>query len=174
LAVVSFLDPIFLPVAPEIYLVVLMLARPGLWRQFLPVAIVFSVLGAGAGYFIGGFLFHQFGLPVLEFYHLEKVFMDAQMLVRGHVFWGMIIVAFTPIPEKVAVLAAGFLGVHFVPFILGFFVGRSVRLSVVVFLTERYGEQILELLRKYFWYFLIVAVILAAVYATLHWHLLPL
>jgi membrane protein YqaA with SNARE-associated domain len=174
LALVSFIDPIFFPVAPEIYLVALMLARPGLWRQYLPVSILFSVFGASVGYVIGGFLFHTFGLPILQFYHLEKVFLDAQHLVHGHVFWGMIVIAFSPIPEKVAVLAAGFLGVHFIPFILGFFVGRGVRLALVVYFTQAYGEGIIRFLSRYFKYFLLLCVILGVLYATLHWHLLPI
>lgn len=174
LAVAAGLDPIFSPLAPEIYLVALMLAHPARWRSYLSVSIVSSTVGAAAGYVVGAFLFHQFGLPLLQFYHLQGAFNQARHLIMGHVFVAMVLAAFSPIPEKVVVLAGGLLGVHFTPFILGFFVGRSIRLAVITYLTQRFGKHILDFLHRYFLAFTLLLLAVLIYYGIVHFHILPL
>ena len=150
LAAVSFADAIFFPIAPEVFLVALMLAHPKRWKEYLLVALSSSVLGAAIAYEIAQLLFAQFGMPILQFYHLEPAFMQAQHFIRGHVFLTMAIGNFSPIPDKALIYAAGFLGVHFIPFITGYFVGRGLRMSLAVYLAKRYGERTMELVRRYF------------------------
>ena len=174
LAVCAVTDPIFFPIAPEIYLAALMLAHPKRWRTYLGITSVFSIIGAAVGYYIGAFLFHQFGVPLLQFYHLEHAFRLAQHILLVHVFVGMILVAFQLVPEKVFVLAAGFLGAPFLPFILGFAIGRVVRLSLTVYLTHRFGMRVLRVIKEYFLGFTILLLVILAYYGIVHWHLLPL
>lgn len=150
LALVSFSDAIFFPIAPEVFLVALMVAHPKRWKEYLLVALPSSVIGAGIAYWIAGALFAQFGQPILAFYHLEPAFTTAQHFIRGHVFLTMALGNFSPIPDKALVYAAGFLGAHFLPFIAGYFVGRGLRMSVAVYLADRYGEQTLALVNRYF------------------------
>lgn len=168
LGLVSFADAIFFPIAPEIFLVALMLAHPARWKQYLPVAILSSAAGASVGYLIARVLFHQFGEPILQFYHLESAFLYARHLIMGHVFWAMAVASFTPIPDKVFIYAGGFLGVHFLPFMSGYFLGRGVRMALVTYLTGRFGKHILDLINRYL---LIVGVALLAlgiIYIVLH------
>lgn len=150
LAVVSFADAIFFPIAPEIFLVALMLAHPKRWKEYLLVAIPSSVIGAAVAYWIAGALFAQFGQPLLAFYHLEPAFQTAQHFIRGHVFITMTLGNFSPIPDKALVYAAGFLGANFIPFITGYFVGRGLRMGLAVYLAHRYGEQTLAIVNRYF------------------------
>jgi membrane protein YqaA with SNARE-associated domain len=164
LAVCALADPIFFPIAPELYVTALMLAHPTRWRTYLVFAITFSTIGAGIGYVVGAFLFHQFGMPLLQFYHLGGAFVRAQHLLAGHAFVGMIVVAFQLIPEKVFVLAGGFLGLPFIPFILGFAVGRMIRLVITIYLTHRYGTQVLSVVKKYFFWFTILFLVILAYY----------
>jgi membrane protein YqaA with SNARE-associated domain len=173
LGVCAITDPIFFPIAPEIYLAALMIAHPTRWKFYLVVATVCSFIGAGIGYFVGAFLFHQFGMPLLHFYHLDGAFREAQHILGQHVFIGMILVAFQLIPEKVFVLAGGFLGAPFLPFMAGFFIGRVIRLSVTVYLTHRFGAQILTIIQKYFLFFTVLLLAILAYYGIVHWHLLP-
>ena len=174
LGVCAVTDPIFFPIAPEIYLAALILAHPTRWRVYLAVAATFSVIGAMLGYIVGAFLFHQFGEPLLSFYHLEGAFRTAQHILAAHVFVGMILVAFQLIPEKVFVLASGFLGAPFFPFLAGFFIGRFIRLALTVYLTHRFGPQIVTVIKKYFLFFTVLLGAIVAYYATVHFHLLPL
>ena len=173
LAVIAFTDTIISPLAPEIFLVALMLAHPKRWREYLPVSIAFSTLGAIVGFFLASFLFTQFGDPILNFYGLERGFNTARHLLVGHVFLMMALASFTPLPDKVFIYAAGFLGVHFWPFILGFFFGRSIRMALVCYLTERFGKHILDIIDRYVVWFFGVVLALLAIYGIVHWHLLP-
>lgn len=172
LAAVSFADAIFFPIAPEIFLVALMLANPPRWKLYLPIALASSVLGAAVAYFIAHAVFHQFVEPVLAFYGAQSTFMYVQRVIHGHVFLTMMLGNFAPIPDKALIYAGGFLGVKFVPFILGYFVGRGVRMSVATYLAGRYGTYALTILRRYFAVVAVVLVVLGTIYAMVHWHLL--
>lgn len=171
LSAVAFADAIFFPVAPEVFLVALTLAHKERAKAYLAVAAVSSAVGAVVGYFVANFLFHQFGEPILAFYHLEPAFRTARHLIAGHVFWAMALASFTPLPDKVFIYAGGFLGVHLVPFITGFIAGRWIRMAIFVYLTEKYGEQVLVLMKRYLLWCSLALVAAGAVYATLHWHL---
>lgn len=172
LGLVAYTDAIFFPVAPEVFLVALTLAHKERARTYLAVAACFSALGAATGYFVATFLFHQFGEPILVFYHLETAFRTARHFIAGHVFLTMAVASFTPIPDKVFIYAGGFLGVHFVPFITGYVLGRTARMAIFVYLTERYGMHALDIIKRYFTYFAVLLVTLAIIYSMVHWHLL--
>lgn len=176
LAVFAVLDPIFFPIPPEVYLAALMLAHPVRWRRYLLVCIIFSVIGAALGYLVGALVFEQFGMPLLQFYHLEPAFREARHILMGHVLIGMVLVAFSLIPEKVVVLAAGFLGVFFPPFIVGFFIGRALRLIIIAYLVHRFGTQMLDVIKRYFLAFTILLLLIVAYYGIVHFHIriLPL
>lgn len=174
LAVCALTDPIFFPIPPEAYLAALILAHPARFKMYLAVSITFSVIGAALGYMVGAVLFHQFGLPLLHFYHLESAFAQAQDLIRGGVFLGMILVAFQLIPEKVFVLAAGFLGAPFLPFLAGFFVGRAIRLGVIAYLVKRFGTNVLLLIKRYLLVATVLLLLVVAYYVIVRFHPLPL
>jgi membrane protein YqaA with SNARE-associated domain len=171
LALVAFTDALFFPVAPELFLVALVLAHKERARVYLAVAATCSAIGAATGYFVAAFLFHQFGEPILAFYHLEAAFDTARHFIAGHVFWTMAVASFTPIPDKVFIYAGGFLGVHFVPFFTGYVLGRTARMALFVYLTERYGTRVLDLFKRYTLWFSIILVALGTIYAMVHWHL---
>jgi membrane protein YqaA with SNARE-associated domain len=168
LGVCAVSDPIFFPIPPEAYLAALILAHPKRFNLYLAIAAGFSLLGAALGYLVGALLFHQFGMPLLHVYHLEGAFAQAQELIRGGVFLGMILVAFQLIPEKVFVLAAGFLGAPFLPFLAGFFVGRAVRLALIAYLTRRFGSDVLLLIKRYFLASTILLLLIVAYYISRH------
>src|SRR4051812_8698575 len=86
LGLVAFADAVFSPLVPEVFVAALMLAHPNRWKQYLSVSILSTTAGAAVGYFIAGFLFHQFGEPILALYGLQKAFFTARHLIMGHVF----------------------------------------------------------------------------------------
>ena len=174
LAVVAYTDAVASPLVPEAFIAVLMLARPDKWKQYLATSIVFTTLGATTGYFIGLFLFHTFGLPLLAFYHLLPAFEAAQHLIRGHVFIALALASFTPIPDKVFIYSSGFLGVHFLPFIAGYMLGRGARMTIVAYVVGTYGKGVIEVINRYFLYVALAVVLLFGYYAVVHWHVLPM
>ncbi len=174
LGLIAYTDALFFPVAPEVFLVALVIAHKERSRVYLAVAALCSALGAASAYFVAAFLFHQFGEPILAFYHLEAAFTTARHFIAGHVFWAMTVASFTPIPDKVFIYAAGFLGAHFVPFFAGYVLGRTVRMALFVYLAERYGQGALDLIKKYIVWFSVVLVALGIMYGMVRLHLFGL
>ncbi len=171
LGIVAFTDAVLSPLVPEVFLAALMLVHPNRWKQYLSVSIISTAAGAAVGYLIAGFLFKQFGEPILALYGLQPAFMAAKHLIIGHVFLTMLVASFTPIPDKVFIYAGGFLGVHFFPFISGYVLGRGLRMAIVAYLAGRYGKQALDILNRYLLWAGGVLVILAIIYAIVHLHL---
>ena len=170
LGVCAFLDPIFFPIAPELYLGVLILAHKDRWRHYLWVTVLFSILGAAAGYFVGALFFEQFGGFIINFFNLSAAFAAAQAQLNQHVLATMLVVPFTIVPEKVFVLAAGFLQAPFWLFMLGFALGRAARIGIIVYLMHRFGSTILEVVGRYFLAFTALLVIVGTIYAMVRWY----
>lgn len=171
LGLIAYTDALFFPVAPELFLVALVIAHKERARIYLVVAAGASALGAASCYVLASFLFHQFGEPILAFYGLQGAFETARHLIGAHVFWAMAVASFTPIPDKVFIYAAGFLGAHFLPFFIGYVLGRTARMALFVYLTERYGAQVLDLMKRYILWTGVLLFVLLVAYAIVHWHL---
>ena len=172
LALIAFLDTIFLPIAPEFFLAALVLAHPKRWKTYLAVSIVSSVSGAAVGYTIARFLFGRFGPAILHTLRLESAFGYARATIHGHVFWAMSGASFLPVPDKALIYAAGFLSVRFFPFIAGYFFGRGVRMALVTYLAGKYGKRVVDFAGRFTLWVGIVLMTAAVLYATVHWHLL--
>jgi membrane protein YqaA with SNARE-associated domain len=173
LVLVSFCEPIFLPIVPESVMAAMILAGRERWKRYVAITTVASVLGGIAGYGVGLFLFHQFGEPVLASYGLHHWFRVVARLLQGNVFLLMFLLMFSPLPDKAFVILAGFFHVSFPEYAAGFFLGRLMRFGIVGFLVQRFGEHVLGVVREYFEWFA-VAVIAVLFYAALHFfHVLP-
>lgn len=166
LCVLAFLEPFVSPIVPETLLVAMLIAGSARWRYFAAITSLASIAGGATGYIIGFYLFHTVGQGLLSLYGLEGAFAEAARVMSIHAFSSMFWVSFTPIPDKVFVLAAGFLAIPFLPYILGYICGRTLRFFVVAYLVQRYGERVLALLNRYFFLLaLVAAVLIAAVIA---------
>lgn len=174
LAVVAYTDAVISPLVPEAFLAALMLARPDRWKQYLLVAIASTTAGAATGYFIATFLFHSFGEPLLHLYGLGGAFVAAQHVIRGHVFLALALASFTPIPDKVFIYASGFLGVHFVPFIAGYMLGRGARMAIVAYVVGKYGKGVIAIINRYFLYVALAVALLFGYYIIVRLHLFGL
>jgi len=169
LGTIAFFDTIFLPVAPELFMVALMLAHPKRWKAYLAVGLVMSTLGAVVAYGIAYFLFDQFGRILIHTYHLRHTFVAAQHMFGAHVFETMLTTSFTPIPDKVFIYAAGFLKVNFFLFLAGHIIGRGARMALLLYCTGRYGKHIIDLIDKYLLWFGIFLVGVVSAYVAWQW-----
>lgn len=169
LGLIAFFDTIFLPIAPEIFMVALMLAHPKRWKAYLAVGLLASTAGAVVGYSIAFFLFTQLGPLLLRTEAVQHAFLAAQQLFGSHVFVTMLTTSFTPIPDKLFIYAAGFLQVSFWLFIAGHVVGRGARMAALVYLTGKYGKHVVDIVDRYFLWFGVAVVALAGAYALLRW-----
>jgi membrane protein YqaA with SNARE-associated domain len=170
LLLITFLEPIISPIVPETLLVAILLAGSQRWKFYAAITAITSIAGGVAGYFIGAFLFELIGAWLVSIQGLEAVFTHAQTLMQQHVFVTMIIASFTPLPDKAFVLAGGFLGASFLPYILGYALGRTVRIFVVAYLTKRYGSAIIATINRYFMLFALVAVALFLIIVFRYFH----
>ncbi len=150
LSLLSFLEPIVSPIVPETLMVAMLLSRPEHWKRYALITAFFSFLGGVCGFWLGWFLFTGIGDWVLSFYGLEAWFARAQELFAGNVFVVMLLITFTPIPDKVFVLMAGFLRVPFLQYAAGFLAGRTLRFFIVAYVTHRFGGKVIELVNRYF------------------------
>lgn len=150
LVALSFFEPIVSPIVPETLLVAILIAHPERWIRYALVTALASIAGGVAGYFIGLFFFDTIGSQLVALYGLEQMFQEAKRLMAAHIFITMFLVSFSPLPDKVFVLAAGFLAVSFPLYFLGYAIGRTIRFFLVAYLVQRFGIGIIHTVNRYF------------------------
>ena len=134
LAGLSFIEAFIFPVAPEIMLAPMTLAKPHNWARYASISLLGSLLGAFIGYALGHFAFHLVQ-PLLAdlgwMPKFEQLVADLHQASGWKIFWLLVAAGFLPIPLKVFTWASGFVGVPVVAFIAGMLVGRGKRVFAV-------------------------------------------
>jgi membrane protein YqaA with SNARE-associated domain len=156
---IAFADSSFLPVPPDILLVPMALLRPERIKAFLLICIVGSSLGAILGYVIGYSLWSSIGLPMVEFYGYTENFAAYQRMVAE---WGVLVIiakAFTPVPFKIAAIAAGIAAMDPFAFMFATVVGRALHFVMVGVLLILCGPKIMALVTRYERPFVIVSIL---------------
>lgn len=148
LAVVSAAESIFFPVPPDVMLAPMTLAKPSRGLYYAGLCTAASVLGGIVGYLLGAF---AFGLiePWLHRLGHWEAFQGVQRLFGDWGFWIILLAGFSPIPYKVFTIAAGVLGMPFLPFMLGSVVGRGGRFFLVAGLIMAGGARMESTLRRH-------------------------
>jgi membrane protein YqaA with SNARE-associated domain len=159
LAAIAFADSSFLPVPPDLLLVPMILIRPERTFLLLVICTLASSLGAAAGYLIGYGLWGVIGAPLIEFYGYVDGFAAYQRLVDDWGFWFIIGKAFTPLPFKIAAIAAGVAKMNPVSFMIAAVLGRALHFAMVGALLVLYGGRILALLARYERPFAVISVL---------------
>ena len=150
LATVSFAESIIFPIPTSAFLIAVYMAGAKRWFYLAAFTTFFSILGGIVGYFLGYFFFDAVGVKIVEFYNLGSQFEAAQSLYDKNAFSVTLIGAFTPIPYKIFVLAAGFLKVNFFQFLLASIIGRGLQFFVIALVMKKFGEAATRLFLKYF------------------------
>ena len=91
------------------------------------------------------------GQPIVNFYHAQHHWERVVELYNGT--WGVWFLAgaaFTPIPYKVATIAAGATHMPFVPFVLVSALGRGARFFLVATILRVFGAPVRRTLEKHF------------------------
>jgi len=141
----------FFPVPPDVLLIAIVAANT---RKWLPAALLCtggSVVGALLGYYIGASLMPVLGQPIVDFYGAQAQWDRVVELYRGQ--WGigfLAVAAFTPIPYKVATIAAGATGMQMVTFVVVSSLGRAGRFFLVAALLRIFGPPIRAFIEKNF------------------------
>jgi membrane protein YqaA with SNARE-associated domain len=148
LAFVAFLESSVFPIPPDILMIPMIIAAPR--RAFLiaGVALVSSVLGGVAGYFIGWGLFESVGRPVLEFYGKDAYFDEFALRYNEWGAWMVLVAGVTPFPYKVITILSGSTGLNVTVFLLASIVARGLRFFVVAALLWKFGAPIRDFIEK--------------------------
>lgn len=149
LAGISFAESMFAPIIIDPFLIAVILAKRELWKRYVLVAVVASVLGGLAGYVLGAVFFETVGVQLLDFFGLTDRFHKIASSVDTNGFVFVLIGAFTPVPYKLVALASGFLQVNIFTFLIASIFGRILRLGIVGFAAYALGPKALPIMQRH-------------------------
>ena len=163
----GFAEASFFIVPPDAMLAPMALARPEKARRYALLTTVASTLGGAFGYLIGHFAFDLIE-PLIRHAGYWDAYREARRWFAAWGFWAIFLAGFSPIPYKVFTIAAGVVGMTFVPFLVASFIGRGGRFFLVAALMAWGGEPMERKLRQYIdrigWITVALAVVAYAVY----------
>lgn len=149
LAFFSFIESSFFPIPPHPLLGLMCLAEPKKAIRFAAVATVFSVLGGVLGYAIGSFLYDAVGVWLIDLLGMSDAMPWVRCEVETKGAFVVFTAAFTPLPFKLATIAAGFTNMNFLSFMLASLAGRAAIFMIVGVLFRLFGAPIKIFIDKY-------------------------
>ena len=146
--VLCFLESIIFPFPQEVFMIPMMASNRDRIFKIAWFALLGSLLGAIAAYFIGMYLFESIGMYILSLYSLYETFTNFSNQVSEYGFLYVFIGGFTPVPFKIVTLSSGFIGINFLIFIAASIISRSVRFFLIGYIIWRFGEDIMKSFEK--------------------------
>ena len=147
---IALIESSVFPIPPDLLLVAIVAARPGVWLRAAGLCAMGSCVGAAIGYAIGAAFMTSVGDPIIAFYQAEPAWDRFVELANTWGIWFLAAAAFTPIPFKVATIASGATGLAFVPFLVVSLVGRAARFFLVAVLLRLFGPAIRRTIEQHF------------------------
>ncbi len=151
LFLIALVESSFFPIPPDVLLITIVAARPRAWLRAAAACAGGSAIGAMVGYAIGAGFMATLGQPVVDFYGAQAHWDRVVALYNGE--WGVWFLAgaaFTPIPFKVATIAAGATQMPFGPFVVISLIGRAARFVLVAAILRIFGAQVRRRLEAHF------------------------
>jgi membrane protein YqaA with SNARE-associated domain len=151
LFLIAFAESSFFPIPPDVLLIAIVAAAPERWLRAAAVCTAGSVSGALLGYAIGYGFMATLGRALVELYHARPHWDRVVELYNGE--WGVWVLAgaaFTPIPYKVATIAAGATHMPLVPFVIVSAIGRGARFFLVAGILNAFGAPVRRTLERNF------------------------
>jgi len=147
LAGLSFVEAFIFPIAPEVMLAPMTLAKPARWARYAAISLFFSLLGSFVGYALGHFAFHALR-PLLADIGWLPTLDDLVNQLRGELgenpwkaFWMLVIAGFVPIPLKIFTWASGIVSLPLPAFVAGMLIGRGKRVFLVCGVIRLGGQR---------------------------------
>ena len=110
--------------------------------------------------------------PVVLVVRLKALkFLVYQRVVHDWGFWFIIAKAFTPLPFKIAAIAAGVAAMPFLSFMIAAIIGRALHFAMVGALLTLYGGRILALLARFERPFAVISVLVVIGLVVVAYHL---
>jgi membrane protein YqaA with SNARE-associated domain len=151
LFLIALIESSVFPIPPDVLLIAIVAARPSAWLVAAAVCSAGSLIGAAVGYAIGAGFMIAIGQPIIDFYGAQAQWDTVVALYTGEWgVWFLAAAAFTPIPFKVATIAAGATGMPFLPFLVVSAFGRAGRFVLVSAILRAFGAPIRRTLERHF------------------------
>lgn len=142
LFVLSLCEAVFFPVAPEIMLAPMCLARRDRALRYAAISLGGSIIGMGIGYALGYFAIDAL-MPWITKLGYASTLHDIELKAsdpwKG--FWALLLAGFVPIPFKIFTLASGAVHMPLLPFFAGATIGRGKRVFLVAGAIKLGGEK---------------------------------
>ena len=152
LAGLSFVEAFIFPIAPEVMLAPMTLAKPERWARYATISLASSLLGSFIGYALGHFAFHLMQPFLADIGWLPAIQNQVAKLhdLSGwRIFWMLVLAGFLPIPLKIFTWASGFAGVPLPAFVAGMLVGRGKRVYLLCGLIRLGGKRVEEAIHRW-------------------------
>ena len=147
----AFAESSFFPIPPDVLLIALAVLLPGRSLRYALFCSMGSVLGGMFGYLIGYGLYESIGRHIIDFYRAGEYWEQVRIAYQGEIgVWFLAVASFTPIPYKVATIAAGAAEMPFLPFVIVSSIGRSARFFVVGGLIYLIGPKVKTFIDRHF------------------------
>lgn len=151
LFLIAFAESSFFPIPPDVLLIAIVASNRRRWITAAALCTVGSVSGALLGYAIGYGFMATLGQRIVEFYHAQHHWERVVALYNGEWgVWFLAAAAFTPIPYKVATIAAGATHMALLPFVLVSILGRAGRFFLVAVILRLFGAPVRRTLERNF------------------------
>lgn len=151
LLLIAFAEASFFPIPADPLLIAIVAAVPARWLTAAIVCTTGSTAGAVLGYAIGVGFMATVGQRIIDFYGAQGAWDQVVALYTGEWgIWFLAVAAFTPIPFKVATIAAGATSMAFLPFILVCALGRAARYLIVATILRVFGTPVRSLIERHF------------------------
>lgn len=148
---IAFAESSFFPIPPDVLLIAIGIAAPKRSMKAALWCSLGSVAGGILGYYIGFALMESIGVKIVDFYNAQEVWSRVVNLYRGETgMWFLGAAAFSPIPYKIATIAAGATQMPVLPFIVISSLGRSLRFFLVGGLIYLFGPKVKSYIDTYF------------------------
>lgn len=134
LCAVCFLEPMILPLFPEIIIAPILLSRPHEQLKTLLIAISMTLLGSCCAYILS-FFFGKFIIGMLS-----PIVTDIETIMENMAHYGTYLPflgSLIPMPYKVVCLSCGLLKISFSYFFFGVLLGRATRYSLLLLLPKK-------------------------------------
>ena len=155
LGALSFVEAIIFPIAPEIMLAPMTLAKPARWARYATVSLVCSLLGALVGYALGHYAFDLVRPLLADLGWLPRIDALVAELREDAVahpwkaFWILVAAGFVPVPLKIFTWASGIVGMPLPAFVAGMIIGRGKRVFIVAGVVRLMGKRGEDLLHRW-------------------------
>jgi len=141
----SFFESFILPLAHELFLIPVSLAKPHLSFLYALMSTTASIFGISVGYGIG----RRGGRALILKFMTMRTFALAKREIHKYDAWAVAFACFAPVPVKVFALVAGAVHLRFRKMIAIAFFARGARYFLVSLLLYFYGSSMKKWILDY-------------------------